>query len=441
MVSTHTRRQRAPLVAVGIAAVVILLTALAGQLLVTGGARLHLLGGLIIRGPWEPRPGVSMLLPLAVGGLLLVAAPAWSQRLSWAALLPASALAAAGWAVSLALVDGVSGLTKPLSSRYEYPYDVPRVGSWGEFLDGFTGNILADSPDPWTTHVAGHPPGALLTFAGLDQIGLGGLGWAAALCVVVGASAVPAALVATRATVDEATARVIAPFVAVAPLAIWVAVSADAIFLGVSAWGIAALAVATRRDGVAADLLALAGGLLLGTALFLSYGLVLLGPLALAVIAVRRRWRVLLVGALGVLAVLLIFAAAGFWWFDGLLTTAERVTGGPAARNRPTPYFLVANLAASAIAIGPAGVGAVGALLTRDGRRTPVALLAFGGLAAILIADFSLLSKGEVERIYLPFLLWILTATALLEPRQRSRWLAAQIVVAIAVQVLIRTEW
>lgn len=441
MVTLRSQRQRAPLIAVGIAAVVIAVTAVVGAILVSGGARLHLLGGLIIRGPWDPRPGPSLVFPLVAGALLLVLVPSWARRLSWAALLPASGLAAAGWAVSLALVDGVSGLTRPLSSRYEYPFDVPRVDSWGAFLQGFTVNIPSDSPDPWTTHVAGHPPGALLTFVGLDQIGLGAIGWAAALCVVVGASAVPAVLVATRAVVDEQTARAVAPFVVIAPLALWVAVSADAIFLGVSAWGIAALAVASRRDARSADAFALAGGVLLGTSLFLSYGLVLLGPLALAVILVRRRWRVLLFGAAGVLAVLLIFALAGFWWFEGLAVTADRVTGGPAVRNRPTAYFLVANLAASAIALGPAGVGAVGALLTRAGRRTPVAVLAFGGIAAILIADFSLLSKGEVERIYLPFLPWILTATVLLDPRHRSRWLAAQVAVAIAVQVLIRTEW
>ncbi len=46
---------------------------------------------------------------------------------------------------------------------------------------------------------------------------------------------------------DEATARLAAPFVAVAPTAIWIAVSADGYFAGVAAWGIALLALAVRQ--------------------------------------------------------------------------------------------------------------------------------------------------------------------------------------------------
>ena len=41
-------------------------------------------------------------------------------------------------------------------------------------------------------------------------------------------------------------ARRAAPFVAVAPTAIWIAVSADGYFAGVAAWGIALLALAVH---------------------------------------------------------------------------------------------------------------------------------------------------------------------------------------------------
>ena len=100
------------------------------------------------------------------------------------------------------------------------------------------------------------------------------------LCLLVGSSAAAAIVVAVRALADEDTARLAAPFVAVAPTAIWIAVSADGYFAGVAAWGIALLALAARRT-VRVPVLAAAGaGLLLGWAIFLNYGLALIaaGP-------------------------------------------------------------------------------------------------------------------------------------------------------------------
>ena len=90
--------------------------------------------------------------------------------------------------------------------------------------------------------------------------------------------------IAVRAFADEQTARRAAPFVAVAPTAIWVAVSADAYFAGVAAWGIALLAVAVHRAVRFPALIAAAAGLLLGWGVFVNYGLALMGIPALAVL-------------------------------------------------------------------------------------------------------------------------------------------------------------
>src|SRR5262249_61766289 len=98
----------------------------------------------------------------------------------------------------------------------------------------------------WVLHVWGLPSGALLPFVGLDRIGLHGGAWAGLLCLLVGSSAAAAVPIAVRALADEQTARRAAPFVAVAPTAIWVAVSADGYFAGVAAWGLALLALAVR---------------------------------------------------------------------------------------------------------------------------------------------------------------------------------------------------
>ncbi|OOK65282.1 integral membrane domain protein [Mycobacterium kansasii] len=64
---------------------------------------------------------------------------------------------------------------------------------------------------------------------------------------MIGSSAAAAIVVTLRTLCDETTARAAAPFVAVAPTAIWIAVSADAYYAGVAAWGITLLALATRN--------------------------------------------------------------------------------------------------------------------------------------------------------------------------------------------------
>ncbi|PSL54146.1 hypothetical protein B0I31_107201 [Saccharothrix carnea] len=56
---------------------------------------------------------------------------------------------------------------------------------------------------------------------------------------------------------------------------------------------------------------------------------------------------------------------------------------------------------------------------------------------AILAADLSGLSKAEVERIWLPFTVWLVV----LVPDRRRTWPAAQAVTALAVNHLLLTNW
>ena len=60
-----------------------------------------------------------------------------------------------------------------------------------------------------------------------------------------------------------------------------------------------------------------------------------------------------------------------------------------------------------------------------------------------MVANLSGLSEGEVERIWLPFTLWVCVATAALDPRpwvQRG-FLALQAGTALALVALIETYW
>jgi hypothetical protein len=250
--------------------------------------------------------------------------------------------------------------------------------------------------------------------------------------------------VTVRAVADEAAARVVAPFAVLAPTALMVATSADAFFAGVAAWGVAGLATAAaRRPGRAADVRALAGGVLLGVALFLSFGLTALGLLASAVVLARRdriAWagaaRVLGVGAAGVLGVAAVFAVGGYWWFEGLSAAAERVRSGPSYADRPLAFFLVANLAAAALMAGPAAVAGLACL-----RRVRLAAVPLAALAGMLVSDLTGLVRGEAERIWLPFTVWLLAATAFLPERSRRGWLAASAALAVLIEVFVRTEW
>jgi len=433
-----------PLLAVLLVVGFVLVVGRIGRRLTLDGVVLHLLGGWVLRGQFDVIWSSRVWLPVVVGSVGVLLGPALAARVPWRVLLPGSALAAAGWAVALARTSGAGRLPEPLAVRYEYPHDVPRVGSLGEFLSGFVDSVPADSADPWTTHVAGHPPGALLAFVSLDRLGLTGLGWAAALCVAGGALAVPAVLVAVRAVAGEEPARTAAPFLVLAPIALWVATSADALFAGVAAWGVALLATAAARaPGRAADLRALAGGLLLGGALFLSFGLTALGLVVLAVVLVHRGrlgWpgvlRVLAVAAAGVLVVVAVFAVGGYWWVEGFSVAGDRVRSGPSYADRPFGFFVFANLAAAALALGPAAVAGLASL-----RRSPLALLPLAALAGILVSDLTGLVRGETERIWLPFYVWVLAATAFLPRWQRRGWLLLSAVLAIGIEVVVRTEW
>ena len=59
----------------------------------------------------------------------------------------------------------------------------------------------------------------------------------------------------------------------------------------------------------------------------------------------------------------------------------------------------------------------------------------------VAAADASQMSKGEVERIWLPFVPWLLITCALLPERWRRWGLAVQVVLALAVQHLLFTGW
>jgi len=398
-------------------------------------------GAWEVHASWGTGPAILIAVAAVIWG------PTVARRLSWRALTLGTWATACAWAFALAMIDGWQrGFAGRLTTRDEYLSQVSTITDIPAAVRTFSSRILDYQPNSWTTHVSGHPPGALLTFVWLDRLGLHGGAWAGLLCLLAGSSAAAAVVIAVRALADERTARRAAPFVAVAPTAIWVAVSADGYFAGVAAWGLALLAVAVHRPVRFPALVAAGAGLLLGWCVFLSYGLVLLGLPALAVLVSASDWRAVLralgPAALTSLAVAVTFAVAGFYWFDGYTLVQQRYWQG-IAKDRPFTYWGWANLACVVCAIGLGSVAGISRVFDFRAirRRSGFHLVLLAMLAAIVCADLSILSKAEVERIWLPFTVWLTAAPALLPVPSHRWWLAVNAAGALLINTVMVTNW
>ncbi|WEO99421.1 hypothetical protein A6P39_038285 [Streptomyces sp. FXJ1.172] len=402
---------------------------------------------------WDPHLGPGTPAALAVAAATVAYGPALAVRLSFRALLAAAWATALAWIFSLAWIDGWQrGIAGRLTTANEYLRVIGRFHDIPATLRDFTHHIVDGTPAPWPAHIAGHPPAATLTFVLLDRTGLHGGGWAGMFVIVTGATGCVAVLVALRALADEKLARRAAPFLVLAPAAVWQGVSADGYFAAVAAWSVALLALAVTRRSLWC---AAASGLLFGLTCYLSYGLALFALTGAAVLVLGRsglRQRpVLLLPLLAGLAVFpVVFALAGFnWWqaYHLLVTRYYQGVGG----TRPYGYWVWANLACTAVITGPATAAGLrrttAALLRGRGPRTTrpaaahvrLAFLVTATVLALLTADLSGMSKAETERIWLPFALWLLPACALL-PRPRA-WLTAQAALALLLNHLLFTGW
>lgn len=435
-----------------------LYAALAAALLVTAAVLVgrhiqHSRHTLFVKWPpilatWDPHVGPGTPAALVVAAAGVVYGPVLAARLPWRALLATAWATATAWIASLALIDGWQrGIAGRLTARHEYLQVIDRFDDIPATLRDFTHHILVESPDNWPAHVAGHPPAAPLTFVLLDRVGLRGGGWAGVWCIAIGATACVAVLVAVRALAGESLARRAAPFLVLAPAAVWMGASADAYFAAVAAWAVALLALAIRGRSL---WWAAAAGLSFGLTCYLSYGLTLVALIGAAVLLLGRRSvreRPVLLAALvaGLAVVPMAFTLAGFDWWEAYHLLVRRYYQGVGGI-RPYGYWVWANLACTVLITGlatAAGLRRTGAVLVRRRTEPPghvtLAVLVSAALLALLVADLSGMSKAETERIWLPFAVWLLPACAFLT-RPRA-WLTAQAVLALLLNHLLLTGW
>ena len=305
---------------------------------------------------WDPHLGPGTPAAVAVAVAVVAYGPRLAARLPWRRLLLTCWAGSVAWILSLALIEGwYRGIARRLTTKHEYLRVIDRFDDIGAALRGFTDHIVIGPPGNWPAHVAGHPPGATLTFVGLDRAGLGGGAWAGMWCIVLGGSAAVAVLVALRALTDEHLARRAAPFLVLAPFAVWTGTSADGYFAAVAAWSVALLALAATR-----------------TARHPGGGRAGLRPAVRADLLPQLRSdahrgpaggrppadpdgtsaRPL---ALGALVAPVAFTLAGFSWWEAYHLLVERYYQG-AGGTRPYSYWVWANLACTTLAAGLATV-------------------------------------------------------------------------------------
>lgn len=426
--------------------VALALVALAMAVPAVTGWDVHVRSFPPLHAAWDPRLGPGTVPAVLVALLGIRYAATLAGTASWPRLLVLTWAAGLAWMVALALVDGRDGIGEILQTPYEYLRTARATDDLPHTLGEYVSRIPYDAaPRNWPVHIAGHPPGALSFFVLLVRLGLGG-GLAAGLVVtVIAATTAPAVLVAVRRLGAEDLARTAAPFLVLGPAAVWQCVSADAMFAAVAAWGLAVLACAATSTGVRQLCWSVLAGLLLGFCVMLSYGLPLLGFLALAVLHLGRSWRPLVPAAVAAGVVVLVYAALGFDYLAALHALHGRYWDG-VAHNRPPEYWMWGNLAALACSAGPLVGAAVAVAWSRrrervDASTRVVLVLVAAAVVTVLAADVSQMSRAEVERIWLPFVPWLLLGCALLPARWRRGGLVLQVLGALVLQHLLLTGW
>lgn len=378
---------------------------------------------------WRLRPALLAAVFVVVLAVWLLPRAAARARLRWIVL--GAALTGGVFPFALAASDGWSAVIAPVVHPTEYWAGVRTAQPFTEYLDIYIERALYHS-----VHVRGHPPGMSLLLIAMRPLGLRSPWAAAALSFLGAAATVVAVCIAVWRLVGASAARRAAPVVALAPFAVWQGTSADAVFCGVAAWGIALAAIAATTNGRRCTAAALGGGLLTAAALFLTYGAAMLFPVYLGILAVTRRIRWLLPFGVAAGLVVAAFLWGGFWWLEGLRDTQGHYWRGT-AQFRPPGYFAYANLAALAIAVGAPVVWSFTRVRAR-GNVLPLAALVSVGLA-----NASQYSKGETERIWLIFMPWIaLAGIAVASTLRRQRaWMTAQGIGALVLQAALVSKW
>ncbi|MGZ4619544.1 MAG: hypothetical protein ACXV5Q_14235 [Frankiaceae bacterium] len=355
------------------------------------------------------------------------------ESLPWRWLLLAGYTAALAWTLALSVVDGGNGLSH--GGTHDYWPDVPAVD---DHPGGFLRDFVAHAGS-YTTPTATHPPGPVLLLWLFDKAGVTSPAAIGLILAALGCLTVPLVAVAVRSLCSDLSARRIVPVLALAPYAIWVGVSMDGL--------VATLAAASLAVGVMGSepsrrpIWAAVAGLLLGVAALFDYSVAWLGLSVLAVYFVRRRPLLNVVSAAGSLAPLLLMQIWGFVWPAGLSSARHRFFHGIGA-DRAWLLWIFLDVLLLLLACGPTVV-----LAFQRFRMTPGWPFLVGSVSAVAFGLAFGLSRGEVERTWLPYFPWLLVPAVAPEIRGQPAGPVPLTLVAIGaltgivVEALLRSPW
>lgn len=385
---------------------------------------------------WMPDPQWPAAIAVALALGCAAAAP-------WAidTLRSGPGFAALSYAATLAVGLAV-GAARLGTAGWSHVFDPGPRGSWEakfEYLPGLpflhrgVAHYVSHFPDLFDrlpTHVKGNPPGPLIA---MHLLGLTTPGRLAAACVIAGSLVAPLTYALARRLGDERRGRVAATLATFSPcVLVYGFTSVDFAFAAMAA----AVAVMLLSDRPSVRAL---GCLAAGVAAFFSWVLLAIGVWAVAVTYVQEG-RVAAVklaagAAAGILAVTLALTTV---WGYGPIATFHAVShayAAGAAAHRPYLFWLFGSPAAWIVLLGTP----IAWLALRSLQRMEPA--AVGLALVILISSVAGFTKGETERIWLPYVP-LACAAAAASPIARLRVVLVSLAVeAVSIRVLFGTVW
>jgi methylthioxylose transferase len=436
VVSDETRGQRADLLAwLSLTAIGLGLTWLA----VRGGAQLGTRSAPFL-GSYRFTVGFASALAIIVAAAVIFGAQRGRfDELPFPSVLAVGWAATFGWSLSLALVDGVAGLTRSLQSPDNYLTDVPGVGDEPlAFIRTFTGHA-----DGHSVAARGHPPGPVLLLWALNRLGLTDRLALGVVIAALGALITPLVLSAVRGVCGELAARRYAPVLILAPYAVWEAVSVDVLVavLGAAMVAMGVRASAHTRTGWRAGVWALASGVMLGLAALFSYAAPWLGLSVVCLYFARRRAFLNVATGLGALLPVLAAQFTGFIWIDGL-AVARADFEARVEPNRSAVWWGGISVVVLLLATGPPLIRSLRRL-----RNTPGWPFLAGAGVAVAFSILAGLSRGGAEAAWLPFFPW-LTVAAVAPQRQAGEIPSSPVLLvavggltAVVIEAMLATPW
>ena len=225
------------------------------------------LGAAPLVGQWKFRPSIGYLMPIGLALLIIVTIPRLFVRLQTRWVVLSTVGLTTAFTAALAGADGRVIMLAPVVHRTEYWFWLNKMPPARQMLAKFD---QYDFIVNFSTHIKGHPPGYVLILKALAVLGLAKPWIVASLSYASAGIVAGSVLVVARRFGTAKLTRKAAPLLMLAPYAVWMGTSADAVFSALVALGAAGIAMAATSSQYGRRwVFAFLAGLSIGAALWL----------------------------------------------------------------------------------------------------------------------------------------------------------------------------